>query len=143
MNAQRFSMFVGLAIVAVHIGITFFLFLKFDAPADSKVVEINTPVTLAYVSSIAMWFFENKGNVTSRETVGLPFVILVIMIVGAMLSGLLGVLVAFEHNLDMTVEQLNKTFLYLEGAFGGIFGFVLTKLFAVKQSDGAAANNGG
>lgn len=137
MNRQRFSMVVGLLIVAAHVALSFFFLFIFDAPTSVIVQDISTPITIAYVSAVVMWFFANKGKITSNETMGLPLVFLVLMIVLPMIGALFYVPWSFMQDPTMTVESVNNIFLGIETTFGGIFGIVMTELFAYRRDPDA------
>ena len=133
-NRQLFTMWVGLAIVFCHIAITFYFLFLFKAPGEVVVQEINLPLTVAYVSSIVMWFFAGGGLVKSDEVIGLPLVILVVMIVASLLGALFMIPIVFQLNHAITVDEINTSYLYVETAFGGIFGIVMSELFGFKRN---------
>jgi hypothetical protein len=133
MNRQIFSMWIGLSIVATHIAITIYFIFIFDAPDTVSIQEISLPLTVAYVSSIVLWFFQHDGLKNSDARIGLPLVVLIILIVGSMLGSLFAVPLSFKNNLAITVEQLNSSYLAIETAFGGIFGIVMSQLFGYKK----------
>jgi hypothetical protein len=135
-NRQAFAMALGLAIVAAHIAITFFFLLVFDAPDAVAIEEISLPITVAYTSAIVMWFFANNGLITSDERIGLPLVAVVVMIVAAMIGGLFYVPWSFMQDETMTVSTVNRVYLGLESAFGGVFGIIMTELFGYRRSAG-------
>lgn len=137
MNRQLFSMVVGLIIAAAHIGLTLYFLFVFDAPGTVFVQEISMPITAAYVSAIVMWFFANNGQISSNEQIGIPLVILVLMIVFAMIGSLFYVPWSFMEDELMTVEAVNRLFLGVETAFGGLFGIVMTELFGYRRDQTA------
>lgn len=138
-NKQEFSMVIGLVIVVAHVLLSGFMIFFFerliaDAPTEEiKIKEISLPLTVAYVSAIVTWFFATGGKVSSRETVGMPLVIMVAIIVGAMLVSVFAVPIMFIVDEDTIISQLNDTFLLVEMAFGGIFGIVMSELFGYQR----------
>ncbi|UWS79095.1 hypothetical protein N1037_17815 [Phaeobacter sp. G2] len=133
MNAQKFSMAVGLLVVVGHVAITYLLIFYFDLPEGAKLSEISLPLTVAYVSSVVMWFFRMRGLVTSEDAVGLPLVALVFIIVFAMLGGLFAVPYSVLNNPDASLDSLNDRYLMIEMAFGGVFGIVMSELFGYEH----------
>lgn len=133
-NRQRFSMYVGLLILFAHLGISaYFLFVFAPPSAAVNIEEISFPLTVAYVSSIVMWFFGNGGMVTKDDPIGWPLVVVILAIVLAMVGALFAVPLQFSVDETITVAQLNQRYLFVELAFGGIFGIVMAELFGHQR----------
>lgn len=74
MNRQRFSMYLGLAIVTAHVLLSFYFMFIFEPLEYVAIEEISRPLTLAYVSAIVLWFFQHDGLIVSQRQVGVPLV---------------------------------------------------------------------
>lgn len=134
LNRQRFSMYVGLLILFAHLGISaYFLFVFAPPSAAVNIEEISFPLTVAYISSIVMWFFANGGIVTRDAPIGWPLVVVILAIVLAMVGALFAVPLHFSADETITVAQLNQRYLFVELAFGGIFGIVMAELFGHQR----------
>ena len=133
-NRQRFSMHVGLLILFAHLGITAYFLFIFSPPSSAvNIEEISFPLTVAYVSSVVMWFFANRGIVSHSDEIGWPLAVVIIVIVMAMVGALFAVPMQFSRDESITVAQLNQRYLFVELAFGGIFGIVMAELFGHQR----------
>ncbi len=134
LNRQRFSMYIGLLILFAHLGISAYFLFVFSPPSTAvNIEEISFPLTVAYVSSIVMWFFANGGIVTKDDPIGWPLVVVILAIVLAMVGALFAVPLQFSVDETITVAQLNQRYLFVELAFGGIFGIVMAELFGHQR----------
>lgn len=134
LNKQRFSMYIGLLILFAHLGISAYFLFVFAPPSTAvNIEEISFPLTVAYVSSIIMWFFANDGIVTKNDSIGWPLAVAIFVIVLAMVGALFAVPLQFSANETITVAQLNQRYLFVELAFGGIFGIVMAELFGHQR----------
>jgi hypothetical protein len=139
LNRQRYSMYIGLLILFAHLGISaYFLFVFAPPSAEVNIEEISFPLTVAYVSSIVMWFFANRGIVTNDDPIGWPLAVVILAIVLAMVGALFAVPLQFSADETITVAQLNQRYLFVELAFGGIFGIVMAELFGHQRGGSSA-----
>lgn len=129
-NKQKFASYIGLVIVASHIGMTAYLWLIFQ-PNASKVVkaaEISMPLSATFTISVVTWFIATKGLIASDEKIGMPLVILSIMIVGSFLLALpVGPYLYLET--DLSAEGLNQYYVFVESALGGMFVLIFNFMF--------------
>lgn len=132
MNAQKFSMIIGISIVVSHIFLTFYFIIFFEAVDGVVLQEMSLPLTAAYVTSIVLWFFKNRGIVRSRKMIGWPLIVLISIIVVSLLSSLFLIPIYFQIDRHMSIESVNMVFLMIETAFGGVFGIVMSELFGGK-----------
>jgi hypothetical protein len=139
LNRQRYSMYIGLLILFAHLGISAYFLFAFAPPsAEVNIEEISFPLTVAYVSSIVMWFFANGGIVTKDDPIGWPLALVILAIVLAMVGALFAVPLQFSADETITVAQLNQRYLFVELAFGGIFGIVMAELFGHQRGGSPA-----
>lgn len=134
MNRQFFAMLIGLFIVASHVTLSALFLFVFDLPEDALLSEISTPLTVAYVSAIVMWFFANGGMITSNEPIGIFLVIIVVLVVGGLLASLFAVPIIFVSDRSETLDVMTDRYLFVETVFGGIFGIVMAELFGYRRA---------
>ena len=137
-------MYIGLLILVSHIAISAYFLFFFAAPTENvQIEEISFPLTVAYVSSIVMWFFANGGVVTGEEEIGWPLAAVpvtarfgspVLLIVVSMVGALFAVPLHFQADENVSVADLNQRYLFVELAFGGIFGIVMAELFGHQRN---------
>lgn len=135
MNRQRFSMYLGLVIVASHILLTFYLMFWFGSFKDVEIQKISLPLTVSYVSAIVLWFFQHDALIVSDKPIRGPLVVLVILVVGAMIFGLFAIPIEFLNSHHPDAAVLNERFATLEAAFGGAFGIIMSFLFDYSRTE--------
>jgi hypothetical protein len=134
-NKQRFTSWLGLIIVVVHIGMAVYLFLVLQPNADRLVAagEIILPTTTAYALTVVAWFISNKGIITGTDQIGWFLVVVSILVVGSFLASLpVGAYLYLENR--MGPEALNQYYTIVESAFGGMFVLIFNFMFEKQMT---------
>ena len=58
MNKQKYASIVGIIVVAVHIGLVFYLWIFFRKAYPDLVAEIATPLTAAFFLGVVKWVID-------------------------------------------------------------------------------------
>lgn len=133
MNQQRFSMWLGILIVGAHVTLNLAFVFYWELPEASRAQDISVPLTTAYVAAVVMWFFTHRGIIKSRQKIGMPLVVLILMIVVPFLAALFYLPATFDWTSDR-IEGLNEKYLYIESGFGLLFGIVMSELFGYNRT---------
>lgn len=142
-NKQLFASIVGILIVAFHIALLGYLWLKFGSPTGTgplQVTEIATPITAAFALGVVKWVIDTQGHITSPKTVGLPFVIILTMVGVALAAGLFWGVRQYVTG-AWQPKELNMFFVTLESGIGGMFGLFFNDMFGPPVTDADAAGN--
>ena len=137
-NRKKFAAWLGVAIVAFHIFLSFFLWLAYKpmvagVVSGVEIEKIALPLTISTSISIVAWFNLNGSDLESTKTLALPFVVLILMVVGAMGIGLLWEPIRGVWNDDppapSDVAYINSSYAYIETVLGGIFYMLFNELY--------------
>ena len=84
-NRKKFAAWLGVAIVAFHIFLSFFLWLAYKpmvagVVSGVEIEKIALPLTISTSISIVAWFNLNGSDLESTKTLALPFVVLILII---------------------------------------------------------------
>lgn len=125
-------MWLGLAIVVGHVFISLYLWIYFEYGRNDGVFikEITLPLTLGYAGVVVKWFLDNHGIVSSGKVMGTPLVLLIVIVSITFLGGLIVSPVVFTFYKTITPNQLNDFYLFIESAFGGLFGSIFSYLYS-------------
>lgn len=134
MNKQLFSSIVGIAIVLFHVAILAWLLSIFGFPDGTGPVhatEVAIPVTAAYALTVVKWIIDTQGHITTDKTVGIPFIIVVIILGLSLMGGLVWGVWQYRYGpgRNDAAPNLNQVFLLMETGIGGMFGLLMNDMF--------------
>lgn len=134
---EKVSATLGMAIVLIHIFMSFYLWFVFSKIADPVVAieKISLPLTIGYSVSIVNWFIKNQGKFVKVDTVGLSYVALVAAIATPFLIAMIAGPQLYLSN-ALSPTQLNQFYVFIESAFGVLFVLIFNDLFDTSVSQG-------
>lgn len=106
-----------------------FLFVYYDKfGEDVEIVEMSTPITLAYATMVVKWVVGNGGKINRYPSVYPTYVIMLSMLYVAISATLIVGSAYYLWQPDFTAAQLNTCFLLVE-SFCGLLLIFLNDLF--------------
>ncbi|UWQ59424.1 hypothetical protein K3722_04680 [Leisingera caerulea] len=131
-NKQLCASILGISMVVAHIVLLWYLWTVFGSvEAENKsvyVAEIATPLTGAFALTVVKWVIDTQGKITSKKTVGVTLVIILILLTFA----LYGALIYGPHQYQIgswQPDDLNRFFVFVETGIGGMFGLLFNDMF--------------
>lgn len=135
MNKQVYSSILGIIIVVTHIFLLYYLWFIFRPRFPGPIApEIATPLTAAFFIGVIKWVIDTQGKITSNDKVGITFIIIT-SIVSLSLLGALVFLPFIYSDSEMTKDDLNSYFLFVETGLGGAFTLLFNDMFGQTTSD--------
>lgn len=141
---MKVSMILGLLLITVHLSMTAFLWFKFSNVSAVYVEKMALPISAAFSVSIVKWFIDNKGIIREKDRifVGLPYVILVTIIMAALVAAYVGgALVYLYFDPSMKPTELNNFYLFVQSTMGGMLALLFSDLYEkpIEDSDNDAS----
>ena len=140
---QKVSMILGLLLITVHLVMTAFLWFKFSDVSTVYVEKMALPISAAFSVSIVKWFIDNKGIIREKDRVfvGLPYVILVTIIMSALGAAYVGGAIFYLYiDISMEPTELNNFYLFVQSTMGGMLALLFSDLYEkpVENTDDKA-----
>lgn len=128
---QKIAMVLGLLLIGVHLTMTAFLWFKFADNSSVVVEKMALPISAAFSVFIVKWFIDNRGIIKDKDRifVGLPYVLMVVMIVFALITAYVGGAFVYLYDKSMDPSQLNSYYLFVESTMGGMMALVFSDLY--------------
>lgn len=131
----KLATIIGTFILLSHIFVSIYLWFVFGAPEESVAKEVSFPVTIIYSLGFVKWMIDNQQRRIGQK-VNYAYVVMVSIISFVMIIGHIALPLIY-YPLQLTVDQLNGGFVFLESAFGALFALVFSDLFEkAKESEG-------
>ena len=92
------------------------------------VAEIATPLTGAFALTVVKWVIDTQGKITSKQTVGLPLIIILVLLTVALYGAL--IYGPYQYQIgSWQPDELNRFFVFVETGIGGMFGLLFNDMF--------------
>lgn len=134
LNKQLCASVLGISIVVFHVTFSFYLWFSFypnfNLGGDLTVAELSTPLSATFALGVIKWVIDTQGKITSEETVGLTFIVLLSFISIALFLALAyGPYKYTVPGSGMEPKALNSYFLFVESILGAMFGLFFSDMF--------------
>ncbi|MFT5701301.1 MAG: hypothetical protein ACI8ZB_004192 [Desulforhopalus sp.] len=129
---QKVSMILGLILITMHLVMTSFLWFKFSDISTVYIEKMALPISAAFSVSIVKWFIDNKGIIKEEDRVfvGLPYVILVTLVMSALgIAYVGGALWYLYFDSSMEPSELNNFYLFVQSTMGGMLALLFSDLY--------------
>ena len=130
----KLATIIGTLILLSHVFVSIYLWFVFGAPDESVAKEVSFPVTIIYSLGFVKWMIDNQQRRVGQK-VNYAYVVMVSIISCVMIVGHIALPLIY-YPMELTVDQLNGGFVFLESAFGALFALVFSDLFE-KATDRA------
>lgn len=128
-NKQKFSFFIGLSVLIVHVFLSIYLWFIFEGREKTVIAEIATPLTIAYAVAVIKWIVDNQGIFQSNKKIGIGYCLMISIVVFSFLGCMIAGPIIYNNNYGVSPEDLNKFFVFAESSFGVLFSVVFSDMF--------------
>ncbi|MEM8554971.1 MAG: hypothetical protein AAGF71_09135 [Pseudomonadota bacterium] len=129
-NRAKVSLFWGFIILIFHICLSAYLWLVFSPAFDSSIAiaEISTPLTVTYAVTIVKYFIDNQASVAGGQMVSIAYFAFTAIIIVPFLFGLAFLPYHYSQG-ELSIDALNRSYVFLEASIGALFILVFNDLF--------------
>jgi hypothetical protein len=133
MYRQQVRLFVGLAVVLVHLfSFATIMFFKADWTTVSQRLDLAMvllPVTATYFMAIVKSAVDEQSDMDIGRKVNFNYIAIVFLVTGAFLAALIFVVLVVPGPLIPTIDDAKNWLVGLQIGLGGAFGYIATDLF--------------